>query len=129
MQEDEAWVNQSALQQNLYKTWLHNRPSDHCGGGLALVYKTHIPIKELKKGNTLMVEYGVWKATICDKMIHLMGIYHSPPSSTNKTTTSMFIDEITNLLSDIIPKYSNLISFGDFSISTENVSNPDSHLQ
>ena len=28
-QEDEAWVNQSALQQNSYKTWLHNRPSDH----------------------------------------------------------------------------------------------------
>ena len=27
-QEDEAWVNQSALQQNSYKTWLHNRPND-----------------------------------------------------------------------------------------------------
>ena len=39
MQEDEAWVNQSALQQNAYKTWLHNRPSDHHGGGLALIHK------------------------------------------------------------------------------------------
>ena len=53
-----------------------------------------------------------------------MGIYHPPPSSTNKTT-SMFIDEITDLLTEIIPKYSNLILLWDFNISTENVSNPD----
>ena len=54
-----------------------------------------------------------------------MGIYHPPPSSTNKTTTSMFNDEITDLLTDIVPKYSNLILLGDFKISTENVSNLD----
>ena len=125
MQEDEAWVNQSALQQNSYKTWLHNRPCDHPGGGLALVHKNHVPIKELRKGNTLTIEYGVWKATICNKTIHLMGIYHPPPCSTIKTTTSMFIDEITDLLTDIIPKYSNLILLGDFNISTKNVSNSD----
>ena len=102
-QEDEAWVNQSAQQQNSYKTWLHNRPGDHCGGGLALIHKNHIPI-ELRKGNTPTIEYGVWKATICNKTIHLVGIYHPPPSTTNRTTTNMFIDEITNLLTDITPK-------------------------
>ena len=32
-QEDNAWVNQSALQQNSYRTLLHNRPGDHCGRG------------------------------------------------------------------------------------------------
>ena len=37
----------------------------------------------------------------------------------------MFIDEITDLLTDNIPKYSNLIILGDFNISTENVPNPD----
>ena len=37
----------------------------------------------------------------------------------------MFINEITDLLTDIIPKYSNLILLGDFNISTENASNPD----
>ena len=63
-QEDEAWVNQSALQLNSYKTWLHNRPNDQCGGGLALIHKKHIPIKELRKGNTSTIEYGVWKATV-----------------------------------------------------------------
>ena len=54
-----------------------------------------------------------------------MGIYHLPPSSTNKTMTGMFIDEITDLLTDNIPKHSNLIILGGFNISTENVSNPD----
>ena len=103
-QEDETWVNQSALQQNSYKTWLHNRPTDQPGGGLALINKNHIPIKELRKCNTPTIEYGVWKATICNKTIHLVGIYHPPPSTTNRTTTAMFIDEITDLLTDTVPK-------------------------
>ena len=37
----------------------------------------------------------------------------------------MFIDEITDLLTDTVPKYPNLIILGDFNISTENVTNPD----
>ena len=37
----------------------------------------------------------------------------------------MFTDETTDLLTDNIPKYSNIIILGDFNISTENVSNPD----
>ena len=53
-----------------------------------------------------------------------MGIYLLSPSSTNKTMTGMFIDEITDLLTDKIPKYPNLIILGDFNISAENVSNP-----
>ena len=92
---------------------------------MALIHKNHIPIKELRKGNTPTIEYGVWKATICNKTIHLVGIYHPPPSTTNRTTTSMFIDEITDLLTDIVPKYSNLIILGDVNINTENVPNPD----
>ena len=37
----------------------------------------------------------------------------------------MFIDEITDLLTDTVPKYPNLIILGDFNISTEKVPNPD----
>ena len=124
-QEDEAWVNQSALQQNSYKTLLHNRPNDQCGGGLVLIHKNHIPIKELRKGNTPTIEYGVWKATIHNKTIHLVGIYHPLPSTIKRTTTSMFIHEITDLLTDTVPKYPNLIILGDFNIGTEKVSNAD----
>ena len=124
-QVNEAWINQSALQQNSYRTLLHNKPSDQLRGGLALIHKNHIPTKELEKGNTPTIEYAVSKATVCNKTIHLMGIDHLPPGSTNKTTTGMFIDEMTDLLTDKIPKYSNLIILGDFNISAENVSNPD----
>ena len=92
---------------------------------MALIHNNHIPIKELRKGNTPTIEYGVWKATIHNKTIHLVGIYHPPPSATNRTTTSMFIDELTNLLTDIVPKYSSLIILGDFNISTGNVPNAD----
>ena len=92
---------------------------------MALIHKKHIPIKEIRKGNTPTIEYGVWKATVRNKAIHLVGIYHPPPSTTNRTTTGMFIDEITDLLTDTVPKYPNLIILGDFNISRENVTNPD----
>ena len=71
--------------------------------GLALNHKNHILIKELKKGNTPTIEYAVWRATVHNKTIHLMGIYHPPLSSINKTTTGMYIDEITDLQTDNIP--------------------------
>ena len=124
-QEDNAWFNQSALQQTSYRTFLHNRPGDHHGEGLALIHKNHILIKEIEKGNTPTIEYAVWKATIHNRTIYLMGIYHPPLSSTNKTTTGMFIDAINDLLTDNIPKYSNIIILGEFNISTEHLSNPD----
>ena len=92
---------------------LHNRPGDHCGGCLAVIHKNHIPIKELENGNTPAIEYAVWKAKVHNKTIHLMGMYHPPPSSINKTMTGMFIDEMTDLLTDKIPKYSNLVMLGD----------------
>ena len=40
----------------------------------------------------------------------------------------MFIDEITDLLTDTVPMYPNLIILGDFNISTENVTNPDTAI-
>ena len=69
------------------------------------------------------MQYGKQQFTIRQ---YTKWVYTIPaPSSTNKTTTGMFIDEMTDLLIDNIPKYWNLIILGDFSISTENVSNPD----
>ena len=108
----------STNQQNSFRTLLRNRPGDHHGRILALIHKNHIPIKEMEKGNMPTIEYMVWKATVCNKTIHLMGICHLPPSSTNKTTTGMFIDEMSDLLTDNILKYSNLIILVDFNIST-----------
>ena len=37
----------------------------------------------------------------------------------------MFIDEITDVLADIVPKYHNLVILGDFNISTEKETSPD----
>ena len=39
--------------------------------------------------------------------------------------TGMVLDEMTDLLTDKIPKYSNLMILGDFNINTENALNPD----
>ena len=54
----------------------------------------------MEKGNTSTIEYAVWKATVSNKTIHSIAIYHQPTSSTNKTTTGMFIDQMTYLQTD-----------------------------
>ena len=40
-------------------------------------------------------------------------------------TTTMYIDEITELLMALIPKYHNIMLLGDFNIHIEDISNPD----
>ena len=52
-----------------------------------------------------------------------MGLFHLPP--TNGMTTTMFLDEVTELLKPPIPKYNNIMLLGDFSMHIEDTSNPD----
>ena len=40
-------------------------------------------------------------------------------------TTTMFLDEVTELLMALIPKYSNIMLLGNFNMHIEDTSNPD----
>ena len=63
--------------------------------------------------------------SVQEKLSSLMNIKQNEKSTFIYLTTGMFIDEMTDLLTNKIPKCSNLIILGDFNISAENVSNPD----
>ena len=74
--EDEAWANQSQLIQGHYKVKVHNRLGPKKGEGIALIHKSHYPVQELENGNTITIEYAVWKIEIKNKSLHVFGIYH-----------------------------------------------------
>ena len=59
--EDEAWTKPSELIQGNYKVKFHNRLGPKKGGGIVLIHKSHYPIQELEKGNTITIEYAAWK--------------------------------------------------------------------
>ena len=46
------------------------------------------------------IEYAMWKVIIRNKLVHILGLYHPPANAKDKTTNNMFIDDITELLSE-----------------------------
>ena len=59
--EGQAWLNQSELCQGHYEMSTHNRPGETRGGGIALIFTRNNSIKVLESGNTLTLEYAIWK--------------------------------------------------------------------
>ena len=100
--------------QNNFTVRTHNRPSQKKGGGIALIHKKSLNVQQLKEGNTPTIEYAVWTTIAKNTPIHLIGLYHPPP--TDGMTTTMFLDEITELLMALIPKYNNITLLGDLNM-------------
>ena len=59
---------------------------------------------------------GLWKLTIANKAVHIMGIYHPPKSISNNSTMNQFFDELSDYLTDNINNYEDLIIMGDTNI-------------
>ena len=64
-----------------------------------------------------------WKIEIKNISLHVTGIYHPPPNAQDNATNNMFLDEITELMTALIPKYNNLIIMGDFNMHIDDITN------
>ena len=114
-EQDAVWLEGCELNKNGYKCNAVNREG-RSGGGLAIVYKTQYRASQIVFLPTQTFEYEVWKLTLSDsEYIHLVGIYHPPPSKINPSNNS-FIDEISMFLADKILQLSNIMIDGDFNI-------------
>ena len=71
------------------------------------------------------MEYPIWKYIEKNKPIHIIGIYHPPPTVKNATTNAMFLDDLNKLLINKIAKLENIILLGDFNIHIEETTSPD----
>ena len=80
----------------------------------------------LESGHAHTIEYALWKTILENKPLHLIGVYHPPPS--NDTTNATFIDGITQLLADRIMKYNNMVILGDQNIHSDDLTNTDSYI-
>ena len=127
---DDSWLNQSELKQSNYDILMHNRQDPKKGAGIALIHKLEYgnKIKLLEKNTTMTMECITADSFTGNKPIHIVGIYHPPPSSDNQTTNMIFIDEITDLLTKNITKLDNLIILGHFNINTEDNTNTENTI-
>ena len=66
---------------------------------------------------------GLWKLTITNKAVHIMGIYHPPKSSSNNLTMNLFFEELSDYLTENINSYEELIIMGDTNIHYDSKTN------
>ena len=67
------------------------------------MHRSEYNIGLLETGNTHTIEYTIWKLNYKSKLVHILGIYQTPPNNTNHTTNAVFIDHFTNLLTEKNP--------------------------
>ena len=62
--------------------------------------------------------------TVGTSTINMLGIYHPPYSMGQKITTTMFLDDLTEFLTDWMATYRNIIVCSDFNMHIDNIDNP-----
>ena len=104
-------------------------PRSRKGGGLAISYRDTIDIKQLDSSEEdLPFEYVHWRVTANHFSFSLIGVYHPPPSATNKTTNQQFIDKLAEILMPIATEQRNVVILGDFNIHVNDQDDLDNIL-
>ena len=86
------------------------------GRGVGIICRQNLQINQLDGLVLDALEMGLWKLTIANKTVHIMGIYHPPKCISNTSTMNLFFEELSDYLTENINKYEELIILDDTSI-------------
>ena len=112
---DKQWLETTQLNRHPYNLLHKNRPNGR-GGGLALITKNCYQAKIVESGSYPSFEHTTWELTIKNKQIHFTGIYHPPYSLRNKSTNRAFLDDFTNFVMELLPRWPDNVLPGDFNM-------------
>ena len=124
---DYIWISTSDFTKHNDNITVSNR-QDRRGGGLALIYKTTQNSQVLKEGATRSFEYAIWKLTVQSTSIIIIAVYHLPYSEEKPITNVMFIDDITEFLTEALSQHQNIILAGDFNIHINKQEDPEANV-
>ena len=125
--DDEIRLKASDLNQHGYKMLHQNRPK-HQGGGLDIICKSHLQVKQLDSGSKSSFEYLVCRISGKSVAVTTVAIYYPPYSATNNSTNAKFMDEFTEYLADSIMTYNNIVILGDFNLHINDQEDPDTSI-
>ena len=74
------------------------------------------------------IKHAIQKVIIRNKPVRILGLYHPPSNTKDKTTSNMFIDDIMELLTEKISKLDHLIFMGNFNIHGEDHLNTEATI-
>ena len=113
-QTDNIWLEGTCLNKDQLRMLVNNRVRCR-GGSIALIYRKEYLVKTIKNGTKSSFQYSVWAVKARNKHLSIVGLYH-PLHSSKNLPNIIFIDEIIDLLTEILPVNNNHIILGDFNL-------------
>ena len=86
------------------------------GGGIAMIFRSNITAAGITQKKLRSFERVHWMTTISTITLNILVIYHPPYSTSQKITNAMFLDDLTEFLTDWMASYRNIIICSDFNI-------------
>ena len=92
-----------------------------------LIYMKEYSVKITKNGTNSSFQYSIWSVNARNKYLTIIGLYH-PPYTPMNPTNNIFIDEVTKLLTEVLPSSKNYIILGDFNSHVSNQDDVDAQI-
>ena len=102
-----------------------DRENGQRGGGVALAHKVSVRVANIQSLNYKQFEAMRTTLSINNKSILLFVVYRPPPSNQNGLTTSSFIEEFAEFVSEQIVNTAEIILTGDINLHLDVTSNPN----
>ena len=93
-----------------------------------LITKNCYSARKVETGSYPSFEHATWELKVKNKKIHLSGIYHPPYSLRNKSTNRAFLDDLTNFMTELLPRWPENVLLGDFNLHVSNDDDIDSTI-
>ena len=127
-EEDNTWTLSSEFNNDPYQISTKNRRNKR-GGGIALVtHRKYAITTRPETPNYSSFEHATWNIQIGPIVYTIIAIYHPPQGTDPKVSNANFLDQLTNLLSHVIPKHRDIIIMGDFNIHINNLEDRDAQI-
>ena len=126
--EDNTWTLSSEFNNDSYQISTKNRRNKR-GGGIALVtHRKYAITTRPETTNYSSFEQAIWNIQIGPTVYTTIGLYHPPQGTDPKVSNANFLDQLTDLLSHVIPKHWDIIIMGDFNIHINNLEDRDAQI-
>ena len=115
VEAEAVWVQCSNLCINEYNFFISNC-KDQPEGGLSLIVHKDFSTKLLEKHAKTSLHYAKWNVSCKNRVLKIVAIFHPPYSTGNMVTDKIFIDKLTDWLTDTLALDKHVLVMGDFNI-------------
>ena len=85
-------------------------------------------ITKLETTDYVSFEHDIWNIQMGSRAYTIIGLYQPPKRTGAKVNNANFLDQLTDLLSNVVPKHQDIIILGDFNILINDSEDQDAQI-